>query len=73
MTLRFPLLEKPAGRRRRAAGLSPRWAPRRNCKVLIVDDESPARERLRSLLAEIADVEVVGEAASGARGAGPDP
>ena len=31
-------------------------------KVLIVDDEAPARERLRSLLAEIADVEVVGEA-----------
>ena len=35
-------------------------------KVLIVDDEAPARERLRSLLAEIADVEVVGEAANGA-------
>jgi len=35
-------------------------------KVLIVDDEPPARERLRSLLAEIPDVEVVGEAVSGA-------
>jgi two-component system, LytTR family, response regulator AlgR len=34
-------------------------------KVLIVDDEPPARERLRSLLTEIADVEVVGEAVSG--------
>ena len=34
-------------------------------KVLIVDDEPPARERLRSILAEIADVEVVGEAANG--------
>jgi two-component system response regulator AlgR len=34
-------------------------------KVLIVDDEPPARARLRSLLAEIADVEVVGEAVSG--------
>ncbi len=34
-------------------------------KVLIVDDEPPARERLRSLLTEIADVEVVGEAMSG--------
>ena len=34
-------------------------------KVLIVDDEPPARERLRSLLAEIPDVEAVGEAASG--------
>ncbi|HUL19332.1 MAG TPA: LytTR family DNA-binding domain-containing protein [Steroidobacteraceae bacterium] len=31
-------------------------------KVLIVDDEAPARERLRSLLTEIADVEVAGEA-----------
>jgi two-component system response regulator AlgR len=35
-------------------------------KVLIVDDEPPARARLRSLLDEIADVEVVGEAESGA-------
>jgi two-component system response regulator AlgR len=34
-------------------------------KVLIVDDEAPARERLRSLLAEIADVEVIGESANG--------
>jgi len=34
-------------------------------KVLIVDDEPPARERLRSLLAEIADVEVIGEATNG--------
>ena len=34
-------------------------------KVLIVDDESPARERLRSMLAEIADIEVIGEAANG--------
>ncbi len=34
-------------------------------KVLIVDDEPPARERLRSLLAEFADVQVVGEAVSG--------
>jgi two-component system, LytTR family, response regulator AlgR len=33
-------------------------------KVLIVDDELPARERLKSLLAEIQDVEVVGDAAS---------
>ncbi len=39
-------------------------APRR-LKVLVVDDEPPARERLVSLLAEIEDVEVVGEAASG--------
>jgi two-component system, LytTR family, response regulator AlgR len=34
-------------------------------RVLIVDDEPPARERLRSLLAELADVEVIGEAANG--------
>jgi len=34
-------------------------------KVLIVDDEPPARELLRSLLSEIADVEVVDEAATG--------
>lgn len=34
-------------------------------KVLIVDDEPPARERLRSLLAELGDVEVVGEAGNG--------
>jgi two-component system, LytTR family, response regulator AlgR len=34
-------------------------------KVLIVDDEPPARERLRSLLGEIADVQVIGEAANG--------
>jgi two-component system, LytTR family, response regulator AlgR len=34
-------------------------------KVLIVDDEPPARERLRSLLAEVPGVEVVGEAING--------
>src|ERR1700686_2600712 len=34
-------------------------------RVLIVDDEPPARERLRRLLAEIADVEVIGEAVNG--------
>src|SRR5215471_17205713 len=35
-------------------------------KVLIVDDEPPARERLRGLLTEIGDVDVIGEAATGA-------
>ena len=35
-------------------------------RVLIVDDEPPARERLRGLLDEIGDVEVVSEAATGA-------
>jgi two-component system response regulator AlgR len=34
-------------------------------KLLIVDDEPPARERLRRLLAEIEDCEVVAEAANG--------
>jgi len=34
-------------------------------RVLIVDDEPPARARLRSLLAEIDGTEVVGEAANG--------
>ena len=37
-------------------------------KVLIVDDEALARERLRSLLSEIDDVEVVGEAGTGEQG-----
>jgi len=37
-------------------------------KVLIVEDEAPARERLRSLLSEIDDVEIVGEAATGEQG-----
>jgi two-component system response regulator AlgR len=34
-------------------------------KVLIVDDESPARERLRSLLAELDEIQVIGEAVTG--------
>jgi DNA-binding LytR/AlgR family response regulator len=35
-------------------------------RALLVDDEAPARSELRYLLAEHGDVEVVGEAASGA-------
>lgn len=34
-------------------------------RVLIVDDEAPARERLRSLLAELEMADVIGEAATG--------
>ena len=34
-------------------------------RALIVDDEAPARERLRHLLAEVRDVEIVGDAADG--------
>jgi two-component system response regulator AlgR len=35
-------------------------------KVLIVDDEPPARERLRGLLDEIGELDIIGEAATGA-------
>jgi two-component system response regulator AlgR len=34
-------------------------------RTLIVDDEAPARERLKSMLAEIEDTQIVGEAATG--------
>ena len=34
-------------------------------RILIVDDEAPARERLRSLVGEIPDATVIGEAANG--------
>ena len=34
-------------------------------RVLIVDDEAPARERLRSLLVELDQADVVGEAVTG--------
>jgi two-component system, LytTR family, response regulator AlgR len=34
-------------------------------RVLIVDDEAPARERLRSLLTEIGNLDIAGEAANG--------
>jgi two-component system response regulator AlgR len=34
-------------------------------RILIVDDEAPARERLRALVAELPGTEVVGEAANG--------
>jgi two-component system response regulator AlgR len=36
-------------------------------KVLIVDDEPPARERLRSLLIELDQIDVIGEAVNGAQ------
>lgn len=34
-------------------------------RIIIVDDEAPARERLRSMLAEAGDCEVAGEAGNG--------
>jgi DNA-binding LytR/AlgR family response regulator len=36
-------------------------------RTLIVDDESPARERLKRLLTDIKDVELIGEAEDGAQ------
>jgi two-component system LytT family response regulator len=36
-------------------------------RALLVDDEDPARDRLRRLLAEVADVEIAGEAGDGER------
>lgn len=36
-------------------------------RALLVDDEEPARDRLRRLLAEVADVEIAGEAGDGER------
>jgi two-component system response regulator AlgR len=39
-------------------------------KVLIVDDEPPARERLRGLLGELGDAEVIAEGATGAEALG---
>jgi two-component system, LytTR family, response regulator len=36
-------------------------------RALLVDDEQPARDRLRRLLAEVGDVEIVGEAEDGER------
>ena len=35
------------------------------CRVLVVDDEAPARRLARSLLAEMDEVEIIGDAASG--------
>jgi two-component system response regulator AlgR len=43
----------------------PAPAPAVRLRALIVDDEAPARERLRRLLEEIGDVTVVGEAGTG--------
>jgi two-component system response regulator AlgR len=39
--------------------------PTDRLRALIVDDEAPARERLRSMLEELTDVAVVGEATNG--------
>ena len=52
VTLRFPFTATPV-------------AGRMSLRVLIVDDEPPARERLRSMLAEVGEFEVAGEAGNG--------
>ena len=39
--------------------------PTSKIRVLIVDDEHPARERLKQLLASVDDLEVIGEAEDG--------
>ncbi len=39
-------------------------------RVLVADDEEPARRKLRRLLDAMGDVNVVGEAASGAEARG---
>ena len=44
---------------------TPSPADSEKLRALIVDDEAPARERLRRLLEEIDDVTIVGEAANG--------
>ena len=37
-------------------------------KTVIIEDELPARERLKSLLAEIGKIEIAGEAGNGVFG-----
>ena len=44
---------------------TPSPADSEKLRALIVDDEAPARERLRRLLEELGDVTIVGEAANG--------
>ena len=38
-------------------------------RILVADDEQPARERLKQLLAAHADIEIVGEAEDGVHAA----
>jgi YesN/AraC family two-component response regulator len=48
-----------------ASSTDPQPQPPPRLNALIVDDESPARERLRRLLDEIDEVAVIGEASNG--------
>ena len=48
------------------ASTTPSPADSEKLRALIVDDEAPARERLRRLLEELGDVTIVGEATNGA-------
>ena len=56
-----------AGGQRRGPAMSTATRPLR---VLIVDDEPPARDRIREILEQMSDVEIVGEAGDGLVAAG---
>src|SRR5947199_2850031 len=65
-----PLRRRPATRtdarsRRRFAGAHQHSLPDMKIRVVIVDDEAPARARIRQLLRAEADFEIVGEFANG--------
>lgn len=53
------------GRGRYAGSGAGRWVEMNKVRTLVVDDEPPARRRVRKFLAEMADVEVIGECADG--------
>ena len=62
---------RAGGRRRRLDDRAALAAASRMMRVLVADDEAPARDKLRRWLSEQPDVEVVGESADGlARGRG---
>ena len=62
------VLRRSARRRRphpRGGQGAPMTTAGAKIRAVLVDDEEPARERLRRLLAEVPDVEIVGEAGDG--------
>ncbi len=58
-------MSEGAGRPDAAPGEDAAEAPRIRLRVLLIDDEAPARDKLRSMLVREPDVEVVGECATG--------